>query len=92
MVGIGPLDQRQPLDLDRARRELDRLAPACQIVGPLAVDLDRGEARRDLQDRADEGRQGLLDRSGAGPLGALRRDLAFAIVGAARLAERAVKR
>ena len=78
MVGIGPLDQRQALDLDRARRELDRLAAARQIIGPLAVDLDRGEARRHLLDRADEGRQGRLDRGAAGPLGASRRDLAFA--------------
>ena len=57
MVGIGPLDQVEALDLDRARRQLDRFAAPRQVVGALALDLDRGEAGRHLLDPTDEARQ-----------------------------------
>ena len=61
MVGVGRVDQLQPVDLDRAGLELDRLAVAGEIVGALAVDLDGGKARRHLRDGAGEGRQQRAD-------------------------------
>ena len=70
----------------RARRNLDGLALARQIVGALAVDLDRREARRHLLDRAGEARQQRRDR-GRGRAGFARvRHAAFGIVGVALLA------
>ena len=57
MVRIGPLDQIEPLDLHRARRQLHRFAAPRQIVRALALDLDCGEAGRHLLDPTDEARQ-----------------------------------
>ena len=41
--------------------ELDLLAGAGEVVGPFAFDLERGEGRGDLLDRAGEARQDSLD-------------------------------
>ena len=56
VVGVRASDELEPVDLDRARREFDRLAVAGEIVGALALDLDGGKARRHLLDRAGEAR------------------------------------
>ena len=67
---------RDRRDLDRARLQLDRLALAGEVVGPLTLDLDRREARRRLLDLAGEARQKRLDLGALGCLGhvaALRR-------------------
>ena len=44
VLGVRRLDQREPVDLDRPRRELDLLALAREVVGALALDLERGVA------------------------------------------------
>ena len=44
------MDERDPVDLDRARLQFDHLAVAGEIVGALARDLDGGKARRHLLD------------------------------------------
>ena len=59
---IGHVDEFEPVDLHGTRFELDGFALAREIVGALAVDLDRGEGGRRLHDLADEGRQERLDR------------------------------
>ena len=74
VIGVRGLDQLQPVDLDRAGRQFDRLAVAGEIIGALAVDLDGGIARRHLLDGAGEGRQQRADRVGGR---ALRRSLAM---------------
>ena len=66
MVGIGPLDQVEAVDLDEARRQIDRFAAPRQIVGALAFDLDCGEAGRHLLDPTDETRQRRFDLGGVG--------------------------
>ena len=52
------------VNLDRARLQFDGLAVARQIIGALALDLDRGILRRDLLDQAGEARQQGPDRLG----------------------------
>ena len=49
------------VNLDRAGSQLDSLAVARQIVGALALDLDRGVSWRDLFDQPGEARQQLAD-------------------------------
>ena len=56
------LDHREMIDAHRAGHEFHHLTIAGEIVGALTLDLDGGEARRNLLDLADEGRQGRLDR------------------------------
>ena len=60
-VGV-PADQIEAADLDLARRNVDRLAVAGQIVGALAGDLDGRELRRRLHDDAGIFRQQRADR------------------------------
>ena len=60
-VGHGRAARSASID-DPARLQLDRLAGPRQVVGALAVDLERREGRRHLLDLADEGRQGAADR------------------------------
>ena len=50
MIGVGDVDQLQPADLDRPGRKFHRLAVAGEVIGALAVDLDRRIARRHLLD------------------------------------------
>ena len=50
------------MDGHRSRRQLHLLALAHPLVGPSAVDLDRGDRGRHLLDVADEGRQRGPDR------------------------------
>ncbi len=52
------------MNLDRARLQLDGLAVARQIVGALALDLDRGILRRRLLDQAGKARQQGQNRLG----------------------------
>src|SRR5215212_7377715 len=47
---------REPVDLDGSRGKLDGFAVACEVVGPLALDLDGREPRRNLLDRTREAR------------------------------------
>ena len=55
-VAVG-LDEREPIDVDRPRGDLEGLAVAGEIIGARAVDLDGGKGRRRLLDQADEARQ-----------------------------------
>src|SRR5215469_16854222 len=57
MVQVSGADKVQPADLDRACAKFHRFAVACQVVGPLALDLDRRITRRHLLDAARKGRQ-----------------------------------
>src|SRR5258707_13641977 len=50
------------MNFDWPRLQLDALAVARQIIGALALDLDRGISRRDLLDQAGEPRQQGPDR------------------------------
>src|ERR1700733_15735826 len=85
VVGVNRY-QVEPVDMDRARFNLEGLAVACEIVGARASDADRGEGRRRLQNFADEARQEALDlgRRGA-PIRACD-DRPFGVVGRAFLA------
>ena len=60
LVALGG-DEREAMDGDRPRRDLERFAAARQIVGALAGDADRREGRRRLRDEADEARQRRFD-------------------------------
>src|SRR5579859_4475011 len=76
------------VDGDRAGLELGRGPGPGQLVGALAVDLDRADRGRDLLDLAGQVCDGLADRFWCEAGG--RRDcgeLAFGVVGIARLAE-----
>src|ERR1700733_4201460 len=76
------------VDGDRAGFELGRGPGAGQLVGALAVDLDRADRGRDLLDLAGQRLDGLVDRllgDGFGRRGG--GELAFGIVGAGGLAE-----
>src|SRR5712671_2435500 len=86
MVGIRDMDQLEPVNLDRAGLEIDRLAVAGEIVGALAVDLDRRILRRHLRDRAGVARQQRLDRGAGRARLAHGRHAAVGIVGVALLA------
>ena len=87
MVGVRAADELQLVDADLARRELDRLAAPGNVVGALALHLDRRILRRDLLDQADELRQRRADLVVGRPLLAGGGDRAGGVVGVARLAE-----
>src|SRR3984957_4599164 len=55
------------VNLDRARLQLDDLAVPRQIIGALALDLDRRILRRGLLDHAGKLRQQVPNRRGGGP-------------------------
>src|SRR4029077_6678483 len=74
------------MNLDRPRLQFDGLAVACQIVGPLALDLDRGILRRSLLDEPREPRQKGGNRLRRGPDLAGPDDTALGVVGVAFLA------
>src|SRR3546814_2435530 len=54
-------EDRKRMDSDAARLHLDRLALPRQVIGALAIDLDRRIGRRHLLDRPSEARQHRLD-------------------------------
>src|SRR5579872_5536978 len=74
------------MDLDGARLQLDPLAVPRQIIGPFALNLDRGILRRDLFDQSGEAGQERLDRLGRRPDPARPDDAALGIVGVALFA------
>ena len=78
--------QIETADLDLARRNVDGLAFAGEIVGAFAADLDGGELRRRLHDDAGIFRQQRADLGFVGPLVRGFRHRAFEIVGRALLA------
>src|SRR5262249_44175918 len=86
VVAIGHPDKLEAMDLDRPGLELDHLAVAREVVGALALDLHRGEARRHLLDPAGEARQEGGDRRRVRTLTAHGADAAFGVVGIALLA------
>jgi hypothetical protein len=59
-----PGEQFEPVEDDRPRRPLDRLAAAGDLVEALAADLDRGVHRRNLRLWSEEAGQRGLDRGG----------------------------
>ena len=61
-VAVGRGDELEALDVERAGGEVEGLAGAGEVVGALAVDLDGGDLRRDLQDVAGEGGERGADR------------------------------
>ena len=86
MVAVRRLDEIEPVNGDRARCELDRLAVAGEVVGAFAFDLYGREPRRHLRDRAREARQHPADRLRIRPRCARLDHLAFRVVGVALLA------
>ena len=60
------LDERQSVDMDRARSDGEGFAVARPVVGARAVDLDGRIGRRGLLDEAGEARQQRLDFRRAG--------------------------
>src|SRR5215210_3608561 len=73
------------VNLDGTGLQFDGLAVARQIIGSLALDLDRGILRRDLLDQAREPRQQGSDRLGRGSDLTGLDDPALGIVGVALL-------
>src|SRR5262249_36600303 len=71
----------EPVNLDRAWGDVHNLAVACEIIGALARDFHRREARRHLGDLAGEARQQRADGLGGRALGAALSDAAFGVVG-----------
>ena len=57
MIGIGQAQQLDFLDENRPGSEVHSLARPGEIIGPLALDLDRRKCRRRLQNFAFEARQ-----------------------------------
>src|SRR5258706_4372555 len=86
MVGIGYVSHLEPVDLDWPGLKIDRLAVAGEIVGALAVDLDRRILRRHLRDGAGVARQQRLDRGAVRARIAHGHDAAVGVVGVALLA------
>ena len=82
------MDERDPVDLDRARLQFHHLAVAGEIVGALALDLDGGEARRHLLHLPDEARQQRLDGGRVRGSGRSAHHLALGVVGVGLLAPR----
>ena len=74
------------VNLDRPRLQFDGFAVARQIIGALALDLDRGILRRGLLDQAGKARQQVPDRLGGGPESLVLTDPALGVVGIAFLA------
>src|SRR5262249_26944963 len=64
VVPIWHIDQIESVYLDRALLELNHLAVTREVVGALAVNLERREPRRYLLDHASEARQQGTDRVG----------------------------
>src|SRR5258707_5576794 len=84
VVGVSRY-QVEPVDMDRARFNLEGLAVACEIVGARAGDADRREGRRRLENFADEAREEALNLGWGGtPIRACD-DLALGVVGRAFL-------
>ena len=78
--------QFEPIDMDRARFDLEGFAPAREVIGARAGDADSGESRRRLENGADEARQEAFNLGrGRPPIGACD-DLPFGVVGRAFLA------
>ena len=86
VVGIRDIDKFQPLDVHGPALQGDRLSVARQVIGALALDLDRRIARRDLLDPADKARADRGDGVARGPLRADFYHAAFRVVGIALLA------
>jgi len=86
VIAIGHIDEFKAMNRDRAGLELHNLAVTGQIICALALDLDRGEARRHLLDRAGEARNERADCLQARPLAAGRGDATLSVVGVALLA------
>ena len=61
MIGVGARQQRQAFHPQRAGGDFKDFAFARQIIGALAVDLDRGKLWRRLQDLAPERTQRRFD-------------------------------
>ena len=85
VVGVSRY-QVEPVDMDRARFNLESFAIACEIVGARASDADSGEGRRRLENDADEAREEALNLSWGGTPIRTRHDLPFGVVGRAFLA------
>src|SRR6478672_8086397 len=86
LVGRRHCGKFQAMDFDRAGAQLYRLAVAREIVGALALDLDRRKARRNLLDGAGEARELRADGVFARARVAFLRDAAFRVVGVALFA------
>src|SRR5262249_59800481 len=84
--GTGVFVQSEPVNLDRAGRDTPHLAVAREVIGALARDFYRREARRRLRDLAGEARQQRADGRGARAFDAALGDAAFGVVGIALLA------
>src|ERR1700722_4172615 len=67
-------DKIEPVDMDRARFNLEGFAFARKIVGARASDADSGEGRRRLENGADEARQKPFDFGWGRPPGRTRDD------------------
>jgi hypothetical protein len=74
------------MNVHRACRQLHHLALAGEVVGALALDLERREARRHLLDGSAEARQQRGDRLGRRPRRTRFDNAALGIVGVALLA------
>src|SRR3984957_992867 len=78
--------QVEPVDMDRARFNLEGLAVTCEIVGARASDADSREGRRRLENGANEAREEAVNLGWGGtPIRACD-DLPFGVVGRAFLA------
>src|SRR6185437_5590371 len=75
--------QFEPVDMDRARFDLESLAFAREIVGARAGDADGGEGRRSLENGADEAWQKALDFGWGRAQVRASDDLALGVVGRA---------
>src|SRR4029079_5852928 len=73
-------DEFQPINLHGARRELDRLTVAGEIIGALARDFECREPWRGLHDGASEGRERGADFGCAGTAVACLDDSAFRVI------------
>src|SRR3984957_21330497 len=80
VVGVGR-DQVEPVDMDRARFDLEGFAFARKIVGARAGDADGGEGRRRLENGADEARQEALNLGWGGTAIRAWGDPSFGVVG-----------
>ena len=68
------------MNLDRPGLQFDGFAVPRQVIGALALDLDRGILRRDLLDQAGEARQQRADRVRGRAFGAGLGDAAFSVL------------
>src|SRR5262249_8735723 len=86
VIGVRHIDELKSIYGYRACRDFHGFALARQIVGPLAFDFDRREARRHLLDRSSEARQRRFDGSALRAAFARIHHTAFGVVGVASLA------